>query len=167
VRWLLVANCLCNKFCVVKPSEPEIPPSDATLPATIVFAKGTPRGIVLTFSKPMNFVAASNVNNYAVHWTSEHSKEDDLGPFALLLPCGSPQTYSSSSGLVRLKSAHYDPATQAGTLITKRKLTNAASSGQALDYVARNLPLIEAEREREAADVRARGLDRPTPSRGS
>jgi uncharacterized protein (DUF433 family) len=32
---------------------------------------------------------------------------------------------------------------------------------EALDYVARNLPLIEAERDREAADVRARGLDRP------
>jgi uncharacterized protein (DUF433 family) len=32
---------------------------------------------------------------------------------------------------------------------------------EALDYVANNLPLIEAERDREAADVRARGLDRP------
>jgi uncharacterized protein (DUF433 family) len=32
---------------------------------------------------------------------------------------------------------------------------------EALDYVARNLPLIEQEREREAADIRARGLDRP------
>ncbi len=34
----------------------------------------------------------------------------------------------------------------------------------ALDYVANNLPLIESERDREAADVRARGLDRPTKS---
>lgn len=32
---------------------------------------------------------------------------------------------------------------------------------EALDYAARNLSLIEAERDREAADVRARGLDRP------
>jgi uncharacterized protein (DUF433 family) len=32
---------------------------------------------------------------------------------------------------------------------------------EALDYVTHNLPLIEAERDREAADVRARGLDRP------
>jgi uncharacterized protein (DUF433 family) len=32
---------------------------------------------------------------------------------------------------------------------------------EALDYVADNLPLIEAERDREADDVRARGLDRP------
>jgi uncharacterized protein (DUF433 family) len=32
---------------------------------------------------------------------------------------------------------------------------------EALDYVANNLSLIEIEREHEAADVRARGLDRP------
>jgi uncharacterized protein (DUF433 family) len=35
---------------------------------------------------------------------------------------------------------------------------------EALDYVANNLPLIEAERDGEAADVRARGLDRPLRS---
>jgi uncharacterized protein (DUF433 family) len=35
---------------------------------------------------------------------------------------------------------------------------------EALDYVADNLPLIESERDREAADVRARGLDRPARS---
>jgi uncharacterized protein (DUF433 family) len=35
---------------------------------------------------------------------------------------------------------------------------------EALDYVARNLPLIERERDREAADVRTRGLDRLSPS---
>src|SRR6187549_2644888 len=35
---------------------------------------------------------------------------------------------------------------------------------EALDYVARNLPLIEQERDREAANVRARGLDRPQRS---
>jgi uncharacterized protein (DUF433 family) len=32
---------------------------------------------------------------------------------------------------------------------------------EALDYVANNRSLIEAERDREAADVRTRGLDRP------
>jgi uncharacterized protein (DUF433 family) len=32
---------------------------------------------------------------------------------------------------------------------------------EALDYVARNRLLIEQERDREAADIRARGLDRP------
>ena len=32
---------------------------------------------------------------------------------------------------------------------------------EALDYVARNRPLVEQERDREAAHVRALGLDRP------
>jgi uncharacterized protein (DUF433 family) len=32
---------------------------------------------------------------------------------------------------------------------------------EALDYAAANLSLIASERDREAADVRARGLDRP------
>ena len=32
---------------------------------------------------------------------------------------------------------------------------------EALDYVASNRPLIEQERDEEAADIRARGLDRP------
>jgi uncharacterized protein (DUF433 family) len=41
-----------------------------------------------------------------------------------------------------------------------------AAVREALDYVAQNLPLIEQEREREADDVRVRGLDRPAgPSR--
>jgi uncharacterized protein (DUF433 family) len=35
---------------------------------------------------------------------------------------------------------------------------------EALDYAAINLPLIEAERDREAADIRARHLHRPTQS---
>jgi hypothetical protein len=35
---------------------------------------------------------------------------------------------------------------------------------EALDYVANNLALIEAERDREAANVRKRGLDRPPRS---
>lgn len=38
---------------------------------------------------------------------------------------------------------------------------------EALDYVARNLPLIERERDREAADVRTRGLDHPDRPSGS
>ena len=32
---------------------------------------------------------------------------------------------------------------------------------EALRYAADNLPLIKAERDREAADIRTRGLDRP------
>src|SRR5262249_17224856 len=34
---------------------------------------------------------------------------------------------------------------------------------EAVDYVARNRPLIEQERDREAAKLRARGLDGPAP----
>jgi uncharacterized protein (DUF433 family) len=34
---------------------------------------------------------------------------------------------------------------------------------EALDYVARNRPLIEQERDREAAKLRARGLDGSAP----
>jgi uncharacterized protein (DUF433 family) len=35
---------------------------------------------------------------------------------------------------------------------------------EAIDYVSNNLPLIEAERDRDAADIQARGLDRPPRS---
>jgi uncharacterized protein (DUF433 family) len=35
---------------------------------------------------------------------------------------------------------------------------------EALDYVARNRELIRQQRDREAADIRARGLDRPRRS---
>src|SRR3954451_20115809 len=38
---------------------------------------------------------------------------------------------------------------------------------EALDYVANHLPLIQSERDREAADVRARGLDQPRRPCGS
>src|SRR5205814_15171 len=33
---------------------------------------------------------------------------------------------------------------------------------EVIDHVVRNRPLIDQERDREAADVRARGLDRPS-----
>jgi uncharacterized protein (DUF433 family) len=35
---------------------------------------------------------------------------------------------------------------------------------EALEYAADHLPLIEAERDREVADLRSRGLDRPVQS---
>jgi hypothetical protein len=92
----------------------------------VVSAKGTPHGIVLTFSKPMDPVAASNPKNYAVHWTTEHGKYDSLGPFSLLMRWGD---VSTSSGSVRLRSARYDPATQSVTLIPRGKLTDSASTG--------------------------------------
>ena len=36
---------------------------------------------------------------------------------------------------------------------------------EALDYVANNLPLLEAERDREADDIKSRRLDRPSRPR--
>jgi hypothetical protein len=39
-----------------------------------------------------------------------------------------------------------------------------AAVHEALDYVARNRTLISEQRAREAADIRARGLDRPRRS---
>jgi hypothetical protein len=45
------------------PLELRILASDATLPPKIVSTQGTPQGIVLTFNKPMNPVAASDVQN--------------------------------------------------------------------------------------------------------
>jgi hypothetical protein len=111
------------------PLELRILASDATIPPQIVSTQGKPDGIVLTFSKPMNPVEASNVNNYAVRWTTTHFKFDDLGPFAIFWgPAWSDGT-TSSSGSVRLKSAQYDPATNSVTLIPKRKLTYSGETG--------------------------------------
>ena len=43
--------------------------SDPSIPPTITSEQGTPQGIVLTFSKPMDPASASNVKNYAVRST--------------------------------------------------------------------------------------------------
>ena len=105
------------------PLELRILASDATIPPTIVSVQGKRQGIVLTFNKPMNPVGASNLNNYAVSWTSSHSKYADLGSLAYLIPGQSwPPGLSVSSGSVRLKSARYDPATKSVSLITTREI---------------------------------------------
>ena len=84
---------------------------------------------MLTFNKPMNPVGASNLKNYAVNWTSTHSKYDDIGPFAYLIPGEAwPPGMSVSSGSVRLKSARYDPATKSVTLITKREIKYSSAT---------------------------------------
>ena len=111
------------------PLELRILASDATIPPQIVSTQGKPDGIVLTFNKPMNPVEASNVNNYAVSWTTTHFKYDDLGLFALFCGPAWSDGATSSSGSVRLKSAQYDPATNSVTLIPKRKLTYSGSTG--------------------------------------
>jgi hypothetical protein len=50
---------------ISKPMELRIFASDDAIPPQIVSAQGTPQGIVVTFSKPMDPAGASNVNNYA------------------------------------------------------------------------------------------------------
>ena len=111
---------------VVGPLELRILAS-TTIPPKIVSVTGKPQGIVLTFSKPMNPVEASNVKNYALRWKSIHSKYNLLGPAALLLPWSS--LSSSTSGSARLKSARYDPATNSVTLIPNGKLSRALLAG--------------------------------------
>ena len=56
------------------PLELRILASDAMIPPKIVSVQGTPQGIVLTFSKPMDPVGASNVNNYFVRATKTSMK---------------------------------------------------------------------------------------------
>jgi hypothetical protein len=112
------------------PLELRILSSDATVPPQIVSTQGKPHGIVLTFSKPMNPVEASNVNNYAVRWSTTHFKFDDLGLFAVFWGPAWSDGATSSSGSVRLKSAQYDPATNSVTLILpKRELTYSSGTG--------------------------------------
>jgi hypothetical protein len=95
--------------------------SDASIPPTITAEQGTPQGIVLTFSKPMNPAGASNVNNYAVH--SKKSTTSYLGPDAVGWLLGFQSHTSTSSESVPLRAAVYDPATNSVTLIPNRRLT--------------------------------------------
>jgi hypothetical protein len=111
------------------PLELRILASDSTIPPQSVSTQGKPHGIVLTFSKPMNPVEASNVNNYAVRWTTTHFEYESLGMFALFVPGAWSNGTTSSSGYVRLKFAQYDPATNSVTLIPKRMLTYSGETG--------------------------------------
>ena len=108
------------------PLELRIVASDSTVAPRIVATQGKPDGIVVTFSKPMNPVEASDVNNYAAHWTTIHSKYDSLGLFAVFVPGAWSNGTTSSSGSVRLKSAQYDPATNSVTLIPEQHLSYSA-----------------------------------------
>jgi hypothetical protein len=103
------------------PLDLKIVSSDPALPPRVITAEGSPQGIVVTFSKPMNPVTASNVNNYSVSSVNENSHGTILTPIF-----GSSRRPTFSSKPLRLQSAQYDPATQSATLIPKRKLTVAA-----------------------------------------
>jgi hypothetical protein len=115
------------------PLELRILASPALIPPTIASTQGTPRGIVLTFSKPMDPTAASNVNNYSVRATSTSSKTNpflvpiDLATIPLHFDSSIATKSSNSTQTVPLRAAEYDPATNSVTLIPSRKLAYAAS----------------------------------------
>jgi hypothetical protein len=112
------------------PLELRILAPDATTPPRIIGVAGTPDGIELMFSKPMNPVQASNVHNYAVRLTSTTYSENDsvlTHAFGFLSP-GAPiggVSASKSTKSFPLRSASYDPADFTVTLIPKRRLSYA------------------------------------------
>jgi hypothetical protein len=109
------------------PLELRILAPNATTPPMIIGAAGTPAGIKLVFSKPMNPVQASNVHNYKVRETSTtmSGNDDFLDSTVGILSPDNPIGGSSSSKStesVPLRSATYDPADFTVTLIPKRRL---------------------------------------------
>ncbi len=111
------------------PLELRILAPDATTPPRIIGEVGTPYGIQLMFSKPMNPAQASNVHNYTVRetYTTISGKDDflDSTPIQYLspdAPLGGSKT-SISTKLVPLRAANYDPADFTVTLVPKRKLS--------------------------------------------
>jgi hypothetical protein len=107
--------------------------SSAPLAPTVVAARGTAQGIVLTFNRPMDPAAASNVGNYAVRVTVSSFKGD---PFwnainTVTLPIHmdsgwGPNPLSVSTVKVPLRSAEYDPATNSVTLVPRRRMSYSA-----------------------------------------
>ena len=90
---------------------------------------GTPDGIDLFFSKPMNPVQASNVHNYTVRETRTtfSGTEDLLDSTPLLGFLGGGVSTSKSAKSVPLRSANYDPANFTVTLIPERRPTYSAT----------------------------------------
>ncbi len=114
------------------PLEMRILASPAMIPPIMVSVQGAPQGLVLTFSKPMDPVAASNVNNYSVRATTTSAKTNPfLVPIDILtFPLHMDSSLSTSTSIhtrrVPLRAAEYDPATNSVTLVPKRKLTYSA-----------------------------------------
>ena len=109
------------------PLELRIIAPDAKTPPRIIGVAGTPDGIKLTFSKPMNPVQASNVHNYAVtaSVSSIHANSSFLAAASSFIFMPSPiggTRISSFTKSVPLRSANYDPADFTVTLIPKRRL---------------------------------------------
>ena len=107
------------------PLELRILAPDATTPPKIIGVAGTPDGIQLMFSKPMNPVQASNVHNYAVRetYTTISGNDDFLSSapsrfFSPDAPFGGTTTSifrkvgSSPLGKLRPRRFHGDPHPQ-------------------------------------------------------
>ncbi len=92
--------------------------SGPSIPPTITAEQGTPQGIVLTFSKPMDPARASNVNNYAVR--SSYATSSVFGGSLGFYLFGYQNHIFRHS--VPLRAAVYDPATNSVTLIPRRRL---------------------------------------------
>jgi hypothetical protein len=110
------------------PLELRIMAPDATTPPRIIGVTGSPEGIKLAFSKPLNPLQASNVHNYVVrsNWTTYSLNDHFLASvFGFLSPDtalgGNKTTHSTKS--VPLRSASYDPADFTVTLIPKHRLS--------------------------------------------
>ena len=111
------------------PLELRIMAPDSTTPPRIIGVAGTPQGIELFFSKPMNPVQASNVRNYTVRETGTTISDNDdfldatpLGWLSPDAPLGGTTTRHTARS-VPLSSANYDPTDFTVTLIPKRGLT--------------------------------------------
>jgi hypothetical protein len=92
----------------------------ASDPPKIASEQESPRSIVLTFSKPMNPVGASNVNNYSVSLVNDNAGGIRGGGLGAIFGWHSGASVSSKP--VPLQSAQYDPATQTVTLVPKQRL---------------------------------------------
>jgi hypothetical protein len=115
------------------PLELRIMAPDAKTPPRIIGVAGTPDGIQLTFSKPMNPVQASDVHNYAVTATfqTSHLNVHSLATAFWFLAPGTAlggNRSSSFTKLVPLRSANYDTADFTVTLIPKRGLAYSGPS---------------------------------------
>jgi hypothetical protein len=114
---------------VSKPLELRILAPDAKTPPRIIGADGTPDGIKLMFSKPMNPVQASNVRTYTVRATATTTESNGLvdafnfATFPLHFDSCWGCWSSVSKQTVPLRAAEYDPATNTVTLVPKRELT--------------------------------------------
>ncbi len=115
------------------PLELRILAPDVTTPPRIIGVVGTSGGIQVMFSKPMNSVQASKVQNYAVResYTTISGNDDFLHDtpiqfFSPDAPLGGSKT-SISTKSVPIRSANYDPTDFTVTLIPKRKLNYSGS----------------------------------------